>query len=87
MSSEPFSRDRFKNNWEVFRGELQRKWTDFTDDDFVDAQGDYDKFLAVVQRRYKDREEDVVRWTNDWYSKQEQDDIVRSRATESRNQR
>jgi uncharacterized protein YjbJ (UPF0337 family) len=87
MSNEGFSRDRFKNNWNAFRGELQKKWTDFSDDDFVDAQGDYDKFLAVVQKRYKDRQEDVVRWTNDWYSKQEQEEIVSSKATESRNQR
>lgn len=87
MNKGPINRDHFKNNWHTFKGELQKKWTDFTDDDFVEAQGDYDKFLAVVQKRYRDRQENVVRWANDWYSKQEQDDIIRSKATESRNQK
>ena len=38
------NRDQFKGEWKQFKGELKNKWADLTDDDLLEAEGDYDKF-------------------------------------------
>lgn len=79
--------DQFKGSWKQFKGELKKKWGELTDDDLLEAEGDYDKFLGVVQKRYGDQKEAVSKWVDDWYSKRERDDIAAQHATESRNQK
>ena len=78
--------NQFKGNWQQFKGELKKKWGQLTDDDLLEAEGDYDKFLGVLQKRYGDQKEEIERWTKDWYSKREQDEILARQATTSRNQ-
>jgi uncharacterized protein YjbJ (UPF0337 family) len=79
-------RDAFRGNWDQFKGEVKNKWGQFTDDDLLETEGDYDKFMELVRKRYQDQEEALKCWTDDWYSKQERDEIIRRRSTESRNQ-
>jgi uncharacterized protein YjbJ (UPF0337 family) len=81
------NKDQFSGSWLQFKGELKKKWGRFTDDDLLEAEGNYDKFLGVVQKRYGDQKEEVTRWADEWYSKHEQEEIANQRATESRNQR
>jgi uncharacterized protein YjbJ (UPF0337 family) len=78
--------DQFKGSWKQLKGELKQKWGKLTDDDLLEAEGGYDKFLGVVQKRYGDKKEEVQKWADDWYSKREQDEIARRKATESKNQ-
>jgi uncharacterized protein YjbJ (UPF0337 family) len=80
------NKNQFQGRWQQFKGELKKKWGQFTDDDLLEAEGDYDKFLGVVQKRYGDKKEEVTRWADEWYSKSERDDIAARKATESRNQ-
>jgi len=80
------NRDQFKGGWQQFKGELKKKWGQLTDNDLVEAEGDYEKFLGIVQKRYGDKKEELIRWTQDWYSKREQEEIVARQATTSRNQ-
>ncbi|HSE86855.1 MAG TPA: CsbD family protein [Candidatus Binatia bacterium] len=81
------NKDQFKGSWEQFKGEFKKKWGQLTDDDLLEAEGDYEKFLGVIQKRYRDQKEDVTRWTDEWYSKRKQDEITARKATESPNQR
>ncbi len=81
------NKDQFKGQWKQFKGELKSKWGDLTDDDLLEAEGDYDKFLGVVQKRYGDKKEELKNWTEDWYSKREREDIISRQATESINQK
>jgi uncharacterized protein YjbJ (UPF0337 family) len=80
------NKDQFKGIWQQFKGELKKKWGQFTDDELLEAEGDYDKFLGVVQKKYGDKKEEVTRWADEWYSKREQEQITGRKATESRNQ-
>jgi len=48
--------DQFKGQWKQFRGELKSKWAAFTDDDLLEAEADYDKFLGIIQKRYGDKQ-------------------------------
>ena len=77
---------QFKGGWQEFKGALKKKWGQFTNDDLLEAEGDYEKFQGVVQKRYDDKKELVINWAHDWYSKREREEIIRKKATESRNQ-
>jgi len=75
------NKDQFKGSWRQFKGELKKHWGQFTDNDLLEAEGDYDKFLGVIQKRYGDQREEVERWAEDWCEK----NAIKSRkATDSR---
>jgi uncharacterized protein YjbJ (UPF0337 family) len=77
------NKDQFKGNWRQFKGEVKKKWGQFTDNDLLEAEGDYDKFLGIVQKRYGDRKEEVLGWVEEWCDR----NITPSKsATESRHQ-
>ena len=59
--------DHFKGKWNQFKGELKKKWGEFTDDDLMMIEGNYDKFKGLAQERYADRKDELTRWTDDWY--------------------
>jgi uncharacterized protein YjbJ (UPF0337 family) len=60
--------DQFKGKWMQFKGELKKKWGNFTDDDLTKIEGDYEKFKGSVQERYGDKKDEVARWTDDWHN-------------------
>ena len=62
MKEEPF-----KGRWQQFKTEVKREWDRLTDNDLLEAEGDYIKFLGIVQKRYGDRKEEVNRWVEEWY--------------------
>jgi uncharacterized protein YjbJ (UPF0337 family) len=76
----------FKGGWHQFKGELKQKWGRLTDNDLMEAEGDYEKFMGIVQKRYGDAKDQVRDWTDDWYSRHEQDEIRRRQATTSPHQ-
>jgi len=63
------NKDQFKGSWRQIKGEVKKKWGQFTDNDLLEVEGDYDKFLGVVQKRYGDEKEEVRRWVEDWCEK------------------
>ena len=78
--------NQFKGRWHQFKGELRKKWGQLTDDDLLECEDSYEKFLGVIQKRYGDQKDEVQRWADDWYSEREQQEILRRHATISRNQ-
>jgi uncharacterized protein YjbJ (UPF0337 family) len=47
-----------KGKWKQMVGDMKRKWSDLTDDDWKHVEGDRDKFVGKLQERYgyaKDR--------------------------------
>jgi len=65
--------EQFKGKWTQFKGEAKKQWGKLTDDDLMQVEGDYDKFIGRVQERYGDKKEEVVRWADDWYTRQGKD--------------
>ena len=35
------NKDQFKGSWQQFKGELKKKWGQLTDDDLLEAEGNY----------------------------------------------
>jgi len=77
------NKDQFRGSWRQFKGEVKSRWGQFTENDLLEAEGDYDKFLGIVQKRYGDQKEEVQRWAENWC---EQHAAKSSKATEIRHQ-
>ena len=67
------NKDQFKGRWTQFKGELKKQWGQFTDDDLLQIEGDYQKFQGTLQARYGDKKEEVSRWADQWFERQETD--------------
>jgi len=61
------NRDHFKGYWNQFKGDLKRQWGKFTDDDLLEIEGNYDKFVGKLQQRYADQKDEVNKWADRWY--------------------
>ena len=71
--------DIFKGQWTQFKGELKRQWGQFTDDDLLQIQGDYEKFVGKVQERYGDQKPAVVDWADSWFKTAEAEEHTSTR--------
>ncbi|MBA2252371.1 MAG: CsbD family protein [Nitrospirales bacterium] len=60
------NREQFKGQWNQLKGELKTQWGKFTDDDLLQIEGDYDKFVGKVQERYGEKKDEVSRWADQW---------------------
>ncbi len=52
---------------EQFKGDVKKTWVRFTDEDLLEMDGNYDRFLSKIQERYEDRQEEIMQWVADWY--------------------
>ena len=59
--------DQFKGKWKQFKGELKKKWSDFTDDDLLYIEGRQDKLDGNIQERDGDRTVEVKKWVDEWF--------------------
>lgn len=59
--------DQFKGKWKQFKGDLKKKWGNFTDDDLLYIEGSRDKLDGKIQERYGDRREEVKKWIDEWF--------------------
>jgi uncharacterized protein YjbJ (UPF0337 family) len=61
--------DQLKGKWLQFKGELKQKYGKFTDDDLQQIEGNYDKFLGKAQERYGDKQDELMKWADQWHQK------------------
>lgn len=59
--------DQFQGKWKQFKGELKKKWSNFTDDDLLYIEGRRDKLEGKIQERYGDQREEVKKWVDEWF--------------------
>ena len=59
--------DQFNGKWKQFKGELKKKWGNFTDDDLLYIEGRRDKLDGKIQERYGDRRDEVKKWVDAWF--------------------
>ena len=61
--------DQIQGNWKQFRGSVQQRWGDLTDDDVDRVQGNYDQLIGRIQERYGLAKAEAERQVNDWASR------------------
>src|ERR1043166_5750618 len=62
-----FNDDQLAGKWKQFKGEIKKKWGNFTDGDLLYIKGSRDKLEGKIQERYGDRREEVKKWIDDWF--------------------
>lgn len=46
------NRDTLAGEWKQVKGEVKRKWGQLTDDEMTQIEGNYDKLVGAIQKRY-----------------------------------
>jgi uncharacterized protein YjbJ (UPF0337 family) len=62
--------DIFKGQWNQFRGTLKKQWGKLTDDDLMQIEGSYDKFVGKLQERYGWEKEHAQREVDAFFDRQ-----------------
>ncbi|GKS58014.1 hypothetical protein YTPLAS18_15410 [Nitrospira sp.] len=64
-----YNDDQLKGQWKQFKGEIKKKWAEFTDDDLLYVEGKKDKLEGKIQERYGDRRDEVKEWVDEWFER------------------
>jgi uncharacterized protein YjbJ (UPF0337 family) len=59
--------EQLQGQWLQFKGDLKRQWGKFTDDDLLEIEGNYEKFVGIVQERYGDKKSELMQWADHWH--------------------
>lgn len=62
--------DIFQGKWNQFKGNVKNIWGDLTDNDVARVEGNYDKFIGVLQERYGWERERAEREVTDYFNEQ-----------------
>ncbi len=46
------NKDIFKGQWKEIKGEIKSRWGKLTDDDLMEIEGNQEKFVGLLQKRY-----------------------------------
>jgi uncharacterized protein YjbJ (UPF0337 family) len=46
------NKDVLKGKWRQLQGDIKTRWAKLTDDDFKQAEGNYDKLVGCIQEKY-----------------------------------
>jgi uncharacterized protein YjbJ (UPF0337 family) len=59
--------DIFQGKWNQFKGDIKRQWGLLTDNDVALIEGNYDKFVGLLQERYGWERERAEREINSYF--------------------
>jgi uncharacterized protein YjbJ (UPF0337 family) len=60
--------DTFQGKWKQFRGQVQQKWGDLTDDDLDRVKGEQKEFEGLLQERYGYTKERAQREVDEFFN-------------------
>lgn len=58
--------DRIEGNWKQFRGKVQQKWGDLTDDDLDVIDGKRTELVGRIQEKYGKTRDEAEREVDEW---------------------
>ncbi len=59
--------DRIEGNWKTFKGQVQQRWGDLTNDDLDVINGKRTELVGRIQNRYGIARDEAERQVDDWY--------------------
>ncbi len=59
--------DILKGNWKQFKGDIQRRWGELTDDELDQIEGNREKLVGKIQERYGKSHAEAEREVDDWF--------------------
>lgn len=64
--------DTIEGNWKQFRGKVEQKWGELTDDDLDVIDGKRTELIGRIQERYGKTREDAEREVREWERQEEE---------------
>ena len=61
--------DIIKGNWKQFKGSVQERWGELTDDEVDQIQGNRDQLAGKLQERYGKTRNEIDREIDEWANK------------------
>ena len=58
--------DQFEGKWKQIKGEFKKKYGEITNDEYTEAEGNFDKLAGKVQERYGKSKEDLKNEIDSW---------------------
>jgi len=55
-------------NWKELKGRIRSAWGKLTDDELETAKGDINAIAGMIQKKYGEKQEDVRKKLNGWFS-------------------
>lgn len=55
------NQDQIAGKFDVLKGKAKRIWGELTDDDFQKAEGSADKLYGIIQQRFGDAKEAILK--------------------------
>ncbi len=46
------TKDILKGSWKEMKGRMKEKWGQLTDDELTESEGNEEKFLGILQKKY-----------------------------------
>jgi uncharacterized protein YjbJ (UPF0337 family) len=63
------NRDTFKGQWKQFQGEMKTQWGKLTDDEWTEAEGNFEKLSGKIQERYGYAKDQAEREIDDFLAR------------------
>lgn len=64
--------DTIEGNWKQFRGKVEQKWGELTDDDLDVIDGKRTELIGRIQERYGKTREAAEREVREWFERQDE---------------
>lgn len=61
--------DILKGKWKEIKGDIKAKWGDLTDDDLTEIEGNEEKLVGILQKRYGYGKEEAEKEYRDFMSR------------------
>ena len=55
------NQDQAQGKWDQMKGKAKKAWAELTDDDFKKAEGSLDKLYGVIQEKFGDTKEAIIK--------------------------
>jgi uncharacterized protein YjbJ (UPF0337 family) len=59
------TRQKWEGRWEQLTGKAKRLWGDLTDNDVIQAQGDYERLVGKIKERTGQTQEEIENLLDD----------------------
>lgn len=64
------NKDELQGKWKQFKGSVQERWGELTNDDVDQVEGEFEQLVGRIQERYGIAKEDAERQVEEWMDKQ-----------------
>lgn len=60
------NKDMLKGQWKQLKGSVKERWGELTDDELLEAEGNYDQLVGKIQEKYGYERVEAEREVDEW---------------------